>query len=301
MRDRCVAYGFWSYINIEMRGCKMRKTTWMHKAVSGVMLCALAVSLLGMPASADAKKKAKKEVAFDANGTYHARLGIQTADTLWITRWGYFDKSANTYYKTEKDNQLCTNKNETYDGTFTDVEIKGNGTYTVSLDGADFAGETTISQLHVATDIPLSADVKFSDVSVEIDGKKTVSFADGYMEDEDPYLIGGKDMLLLNHWRPELIKELEGQGYAETADNGWKLLQGTGDETVVVTFTVSGFDYDNESAKAEEPADASSDQAAATSEKEASKSSSTPVVVIIVGVVVVVVIAGGVVSKKRKK
>lgn len=285
----------------------MRKFKWGRKAVSGVLLCAMAAMVLTMPVSADAKKKgAKKAAEFDANGTYHARMGIQTADTLWITRWGYLEKSANSYYKTDKDDLLCTNKNETFDGTFTDVEIKGNGTYTVSLDGADFSGETTISQLHVATDIPVDADVKFSNVSLEIDGKNILTFDEGYMEDEEPYLVAGKDLLLLNHWRPELIKQLEGQGQGETAENGWKLLQGTGDETVSITFTVSGFAYDNENAKAETETGntsddaATSDQTVDSAQKDNSKGISLPIV--IGGVVVIVVIAGVVmVSKNGKK
>lgn len=266
----------------------------IKKVITGVTLSALVVSMLALPASANAKKAAK----FDANGTYHARMGIQTADTLWITRWGYYDKGANSYYKTEKDDKLCTNKDEVYDGTFTDVEIKGNGTYTVSLDGADFSGETTISQLHVATDIPTKSDVKFSDVSLEVNGKEIVSFDEGYMEDEEPYLAGGKVLLLLNHWRPELIKELESKSAGETADNGWKLLQGTGEEKVSVTFTVSGFAYDNESAKAQTDTNTSSDASSAPAE-ETGKSS--PVLPIVIGGIVVVVIIVAVVTRTRKK
>lgn len=297
----------------------MRKRKSFKKALAGILTgsmllvaCTpvLAASMALTPASADAAKKDKKDkkaAEFDANGTYHARLGIQTADTLWIQRWGYFDKSANPDYKTDNDDKLVAKKVE-YDGTFTDAEIAGNGTYTVSLDGADFSGETTISQLHVATDIPTSAtDVKFSNVSLNINGIKVVDFEDGYMEDEDPYLGGGQVILLLNHWRPELINTLSDKGKGETAENGWKFLQGGGDETVSVTFTVSGFAYDNENAKAvsSENTDASSNAATSdqgtTSAAKDTKSSGVSIPIVIGGVVVVVIIAAVVVAVRKKE
>lgn len=179
---------------------------------------------------------------------YHAAMGIQTATQIWIQRWGYYDASYNEYYDTENYSKLYDSQKNFYNGSFEDAEIKGNGTYTVSLKNADFAGETTISQLHVATDIPVaeSEKLQFTDVTLEIAGKEVVKFDQAVMEDEENYMQGGAVILLYNHWRDGLKKTLSDMGAGEDSDNGWEVLQGSGSEDVSVTFTVSGLPYDNE-------------------------------------------------------
>lgn len=179
---------------------------------------------------------------------YHAAMGIQTATSIWIQRWGYFEKSQNEYYGTENYSKLYAAGGVFYDGTFEDVEIKGNGTYTVSLKDADFAGETAISQMHIATDIPLAESEKlsFTDVILEINGSEVVKFDEAVLENEEPYLQGGAVILLMNHWRDSVIQALSSMGKSEDSSNGWELLQGSGSENVSITFTVSGLPYDNE-------------------------------------------------------
>lgn len=179
---------------------------------------------------------------------YHAALGIQTATQIWIQRWGYYDSSFNEYYDTENYDKLYDSHETFYDGVFEDVEIKGNGTYTVALTDADFAGETTVSQLHVATDIPVteSEKLQFTNVILTVNGNEVVQFDEAVMEDEDSYLQGGAVILVYNHWRDSLVKNLSGMGKGEDNSNGWEVLQGTGSDNVSVTFTVSGLPYDNE-------------------------------------------------------
>ena len=231
----------------------MMKRAFLKKMTAGAAVGVLAFSLIvsAVPVSAAKKKKAKE---VDLNGTYHAALGIQTATDLWIMRMAYYDKSQNDFYDTENaDRMFCENK-ETHDmdmqpGTFTDVEIKGNGTYTVSLDSAEFSGEQIISQLHVATDIPTNDTIKFSNVSATVNGRTVAEFEEGYMENEEPYLQGGMVCLIFNHWRAELVKTLSEKGFPEDSSNGYTLLQGNGEESVSVTFTVSGFAYDNPDAQ----------------------------------------------------
>lgn len=185
---------------------------------------------------------------------YHAAMGIQTATQIWIQRWGYYDDSQNEYYGTEDYDKLYDSQKKFYDGTFEDIEIRGNGTYAVTLKDADFAGETTISQLHIATDIPAaeSEKLQFTDVKLEINGNEILQFDQAVMEDEEDYTQGGAVILLFNHWRDELIKTLSGMGKSEDASNGWELLQGSGAENVTVTFTVSGLPYDNEESQKQE-------------------------------------------------
>lgn len=272
------------------------------KKITALLLtAALALSAFSVsPAQAAKKKKA----AFDPNGKYHATLGIQTCTNLWLTHMGYYEKSQNSYYNTENADKLMykdkeTNKDTAATGTLTNTEIAGNGTYTVKLEGLDSMNETDISQLHIATDIPLNDKVKFTDVKASINGREILSFDEGVPENEEPYLQGGMVILLLNHWRAELVKEVAAKGLSENVESGWKLLNGTGDESVEITFTVSGFDYDNPDAVA--ASDASSDNSAsASSESDSSSShSAAPVLPIAAGVVILIVIFGVIIVRKK--
>ena len=197
---------------------------------------------------------------FDPSGTYHASLGLQTATTLWIERFGYYAENpggAYCPYGEENWDKLTRNYNEEIDsegmenkvlvpGEFTDVELKGNGTYTVKLEHADFEKETTLSQLQIATDLPLDASVQISDIQVTINNINVVHFDEAIYEEEENYLTGGKVILLFNHWRDELKNVLAGLGCSENSPNGWEFLTGGDEESILVTFTISGFDYDYE-------------------------------------------------------
>lgn len=229
----------------------MRKSAikWAAVAMAGVLVAGC-LSGTGIAEAKKNPKKAKAEKAkkVDLDGTYHAALGISTSTNLWINRNAYFAKKANSYYGTKRWDKLMSEDSRTgekieHAGSFTDVEIAGNGTYTVSLEGADFAGETAICMLHVATDIPLNHKITFSNVSAEINGRTVVSFEEAYMEDEKKPLAGGMDILLLNHWREELVSQLSSRGLKESSANGYELLNGTGDDVVKVSFTVNGFHY----------------------------------------------------------
>lgn len=170
-----------------------------------------------------------------------------------MARWGYYNESINPKYGTDKFGVLYSgagnsDKYAEYAGTFNDITFEGNGTYTVSLTGADFAEETSISQLHIATDIPATENINFSDVTVKINGKKLITFDEAYLENEDKFLQGGKIILAINHWRKPLEQKLIDSGLP-VEGNGVDCLWGTGDDKIEVIFTVSGFAYD----KPEEP------------------------------------------------
>lgn len=292
---------------------KKRLYRFLSVMAAGI-IAASSLMMAGDTASAAKKKKAAE---VDLNGTYHAALGIQTATEIWIQRMAYYEGTQNKYYGTEDADKMLfkskeTGKDEAATGTFQDVEIKGNGTYTVSLDGAEFQNETTISQLHVATDIPVNDTIKFSNVSVKIDDKTIVEFEEAVMEDEENYMQGGMVVLAFNHWREGLKSTLEEKGLPENADNGYDLLMGSGSESVSITFTVSGFAYDNEEAQGDDASAETTENDAATADEGASSevsagteanttsSSTTTVIIVIACVVVVVVIAGVVVTKKKK-
>lgn len=273
----------------------------LKKLTALLLTATLALSAFSVsPAQAARKKKA----AFDPNGKYHATLGIQTCTNLWLTHMGYYEKSQNSYYNTKNADNLMytdkeTNKDTAAAGTLTNAEIAGNGTYTVKLEGLDSMNETDISQLHIATDIPLNDKVKFTDVKASINGREILSFDEGVPENEEPYLQGGMVILLLNHWRAELVKEVAAKGLSESAESGWKLLQGTGDESVEITFTVSGFDYDNPDAVVTDEAPSSDTQASSGEADNSSDNSSAPVLPIVTAVIILIAI-GGVIIVRRK-
>lgn len=271
-------------------------------ALAGVLACS---TVMGVSDNASAAKKKETKKQVDLDGTYHASLGVQTCTNLWITRLAYYEESQNKYYNTDNYAYMLSEsagENQPYDGTFTDVEIAGNGIYTVKLEGADFAGETTISQLHVATDIPVNDTIHFTNVTAKVNGKEFFTFEEGFMEDEELYLQGGMDLIVINHWREALVKMLKEQGRTEDG-SGYNLLMGTGNESIEVTFTVSGFNYDNEQATGESKEDteeAEKETAVKTDSKKESEESHS-VMPYAAAVIIIAAVAVCCISINRKK
>lgn len=253
---------------------------------------------------------------FDPNGEYKAALGIQTCDKLWVIRSAYFSEKLNSTYGTDE-YAVLQGADPSADGAklagdFTDVEIKGNGTYTVKLENADFSGEKTVSQLYVATNIPVNDQIKVTNFIVEVNGKKIVKFDEATLEDEKSYTEGGMIILAINHWRSSLVSELESLDvYEEDGTSGVMLLKGDGTDNVTLTFTISGFAYDNPDATVEETATPTpTETVKATTAPDTSASANTDdaksgnntmvIVIVVVAVVAVVAVAGVVISKKKK-
>lgn len=272
----------------------------MGLAMAAVMAC---TAFAGIGNTNTAKAAAE----FDPAGTYHARMGVQTCNTLWVCNMNYYNADQNSAFGTEKENKLycadASGEGKILDGEISEIELAGNGTYTVSLTGADFSGETSISQLHVATDIPLNDQIKFSDVKVVIDGKEFATFDEGVMEDEEPYLTAGMVLLCANHWRDSLSQLLESKGQYKEG-SGYPVLTGEGNEDIQITFTISGFNYDNPDAveATEAPEEKDTGKTSEVS-KDKTDSSNNQVVPIVIGVVAVVVVVGViiVVVKRKKK
>ena len=181
------------------------------KIFGAVAAAAMAISsLTAMPAS--------------AADTYHAYLGVQT-NPSWIFRNAWND---GTYGKDGYDSFNSLSKDGApadIAGTFTDAEITGDGTYTVSLKGADLSGEERFSLLFVSTDIPLDSGITISDVSVVIDGQEKYTFDEAYLNpDEKSYM----SPTAINIWNDDLGKEDGLFGYTMPSDS------------VEMTFTVSG-------------------------------------------------------------
>lgn len=274
----------------------------MKKIRAILSLILAVVMLLAMGAmSVSATEETPAEV--DLDGVYHATLGIQTNPTLWQCRMGYYVGNHDATFGTEYWNQLCSGTFGgedfvAYAGTFDEIEIAGNGTYTVSLKGADFGGETSVTQLHVATDIPNTGAITFSDVVVKADGRKVGQYDEGYL-DKDAYADNLCVLLAYNNWR----NDLKAMGAMDT-----EILPA---EEITITFTVSGFNYDSpeliaqkeaeEKAKAEAEAQAQAEaEALAQAEAEAAaKEAGCTGGVALLPIASVIVAAALVIFKKR--
>lgn len=168
--------------------------------------------------------KAAKEAGF------HAYIGVQGTDTYvfrnaWYDSYGLND-TENPFFNRltgwDPDNNAVD-----YGGTFKDVEIKEDGTYTVSLTTGEMGfGETkAFNLLFVSTDIPnklMKGDfLKISDIKVKIGGGATQESGTVNTEEGD-------------YTRIDIINT-----YSQTEAPFGYTVPGP-NETIEISFTVSG-------------------------------------------------------------
>lgn len=217
--------------------------------------------------------------AFAAD-TYHAYLGVQTNDS-WIYRNAWNDTSYGKDVDGWDFSKLAMNGAPAdIAGSFTDVEITGDGTYKVSLTGADLSGERIFSLLFVSTDIPLDSGITISNVNVIIDGQTKYTFDEAFLSpDEKEYM----SPMAINIWNDDLGKEDGLFGYTMPNDS------------VEMEFTVSGM---GAGAAAETPAETTTDAPAETTTTTSPTTGNVPAGVMVS--VMAVAGAAAVASKKRK-
>ncbi len=217
---------------------------------------------------------------FDANGTYHAYLCVQTP--TWIFRNAFDDATygaATNYF-----NELGFVDGEwiAQGGTFTDVEINGNGTYTVSLTGYDFSAqlgdEGLFNLIFLSTDLPVNDEVTITNLKLKMDGKVITEQDKAFLDKESKEY---QKALFANIWNSD-VEALP--FYAAPTDS------------IEITFTVSGFAKD---AAAQAPAETA--PAANTVDAPASSNNTMIIVIVVVAVVVVAAVVAGVVVSKKKK
>ena len=244
----------------------------------------------GFGASAAAGEAAGSEVpAVDLGGTYHAYLGFQTPKYSFRNAFDDADYGRDSDYFNQVTGWDDSNNAVVIPGTFTDVEIAGNGTYTVSVDGLEFPngefdGQEYMNLIFLSTDIPNTGEITISDVELKVDGKKVDLASAGAVVSPDS--VNYVNILLQNIWNND-VKEIGYYGVPMTS--------------MSITFTVSGFNYD--AAPAEEaPAETPAESPAASEAPAEEGGSNTGLIVGIVAAVVVVAggAAGVVVAKKKK-
>ncbi|MGN0609953.1 MAG: hypothetical protein ACI4J6_12150 [Oscillospiraceae bacterium] len=229
---------------------------------------AIAASALAVPASAE--------------GTYHAYIGIQSASYSFRNAWyepsygkGVTGDDGMVYFDqiTGWDGPTAVNKG----GVFTDAEITGDGTYTVSVTDFDFGADETLNLLFVSTDIPLDAGITISDVKVIMDGNTKYTFDEAYLSPDATEYV---EPMCINIWNDDLGK----------ADGLFGYMMPT--SSVEISFTVSGMG--DASAAAADTTDASADVAETTSASTGNTAAA------VIASVMAVAGAAAVATKKRK-
>lgn len=227
------------------------------KAMSGIIMAAAVFTGI-MPAGstiADAKPSVKLD------GEYHAALGVRTGSGKNIYRMAYYHKkSAGTNkWKHLAIGDYSSEEYQEIKSTFKDVVIKGNGKYTVSLENADFQGETSFSRMQVSTDIPDTGKIKFSDMSVKVNGRELVKYDEPYI-DKHGDADGNCCLLVINGDR-EGFESLDGDCVPQGTEN-----------KISITFKVSGFSYN----KGEKPKPTETPAPKPTKTPEPEKPDNTP-------------------------
>lgn len=245
----------------------------------------------------------------DKSGTYHAYLYLQGASFTF--RDAFDNENTGGVNKSPLFNQLTfkgdTSGGESVPGTFQDAEIKGNGTYTVSASGIqwpedEFADQDHMNLIGVSFDMPVCDDITISDVVLKVDGAEVSHSAKTLAEaDKDKSKLNTYNLLIQNKWNEdEAIKSI---GYYQVPFS-----------EISVTFTISGFDYDNPDATGETVDDATSadtsDDASSATDATTEKTTEAddkkddggaPVLPIVIVVVVVIAVVAGVIVVKKKK
>lgn len=278
------------------------------KLLSTACAAAIAASALAIPASAD-------EVS------YHAYLGVQSASYTFRNAWNdatygqgvtsddgmvYFDQLTGW----ENPGNIAVNKG----GVFTDAEITGDGTYSVSVTDFDFGEDETLNLLFVSTDIPLDAGITISDLKVIMDGNTKYTFDEAYLNPDDKEYVSP---MCINIWNEDLGKQDGLFGYMMPTDSIELqfTVSGTGVEaetTAAETEEVTEAETTEEVTEAiteaetteavtEADTEAAETEAAAADTQPAEESSSSNVGVIIAIVAAVVVVAVVVVVVVKKK
>ncbi|MBO5175815.1 MAG: PT domain-containing protein [Lachnospiraceae bacterium] len=185
--------------------------------------------------------KPEPKPTVDKDGVYNAYMGIQSAQYTFRDDWTNASTGLNGTDHPDAFFQMSYLDNGTLvkkAGTFKDVVIEGNGTYTVELtDLAWDDGSTALNLLFVSTDIPNTGEITFSNVKVDFDGKNVMEMAEAFL---NPEAKDYAQIALINIWNSTLTGSYNMDGMLPNS-------------TVTITFDVSGFNYDNPNATVAEP------------------------------------------------
>lgn len=172
----------------------------------------------------------------DKSGVYNAYLWFQTDN--YTFRNTQTDASYGREANPEAFGQVSLIEDTVLtkkDGVLQDVEIAGNGTYTVGVTGFTASPSTEGAAayfriLGFSTTIPADESIVFSDVKIKMDGKTVYTFDEAFMDPDDAKR-GLHSVLAINEYNKDITADHE-FGYNFPTNEVW------------IEFTVSGFDYD---------------------------------------------------------
>ncbi len=178
------------------------------------------------------------------SGSYFAGIAVQS-NPSYIFRNSYDDKDygylTNQEFFLEGLHTVGDNA-ATYAGTFKDVMIDGDGTYTVALNGADFGEDYQFHMIYITTGLPYSNQLTFSDVSVKINGKDV-----GYFKD-------GKDLIKSDS--KAYFNIMVQNDYTTAQTDIISLPEAAPVTDIEITFTVAGMGYESSGTSEPEPTQA---------------------------------------------
>lgn len=206
----------------------------MGLVLASVLVCSNVTPVLAAPDSSATPKATVTplDTEVNVNGTYHATLGFETDSYRNVYRYGYFDDKnrAKKEWKQISSGTIGEDDYQSYDGTFKDATIKGNGTYSVRLSNANYRYANTFKLLQVSTDIPNTDVIKFSNLRVTVNGEKKLSFKKVSTSSTRDYAV----LYAVNDKKKAL---------ADLGDDRKIVPSSYQDNSVVIKFTVSGFSY----------------------------------------------------------
>ncbi len=243
------------------------KKSRILSAITAAALAATTLVTMAIPAS--------------AADSYNAYIGVQTQKFCFRNAWndasygkGIVDDDGTVWFD-QITGWDASNNAVDQGGTFTDVQITGDGTYKVGVTDFDFGSDEYLNLLFVSTDIPADAGISISDVKIIMDGQEKYTFDEAFMSpDEKAYL----QPMAINIWNSDLGGQDGLFGYMMPTSS------------IEIEFTVSGMAAGGAADTAETPAADSSTESATTGNVPAAM------------MVSVMALAGtaAVISKKRK-
>ena len=268
---------------------------WTAEQLEGVssVEVTFTVSGFGTFKEAAAEEEAAPAPQVDLDGSYHGYIGLQGPKFTFRDAYENETTGFGTDFFGQMTFQGDTAEKSSVPATFIDVDIDGNGTYTVGASGIEwpadeFADQDYMNLIFLSTDIPNTGAITISDVSLLVDGRQVE--INPVVEEETKYV----QVMVQNVWKDE-IKTI---GY-----------YGVPFSEISLTFKVSGFNYDNPAVESvinaetttAEPAETPAEPAPAEPAVE-EKSSNTGLIVGICAAVVAIGAGCGIfVAKKKKK